>query len=709
MRDKLNGSHMPIQSQSRSASSLSMLPYIMQIAFVVMCLSVMSASGTSGTQPTWLTNPTVRTLIDTIFNQTERVDIVIGDQREGDRMEQVEYLVHGTGNISGILQHKSVRIYGQAFPEEEGCTGERSLLSARVQTDPSQKLDSLDTVDRDYDEEFELIKWDRSYETFVKIWDQNQHYGYVVLADLNVFETLMRCLLDPTGTYLIVPDSAMEFNPSKVMRLMKSVWSNQGVNRLFVLMGEIVYAFDPFRISNGTYGFLIELTDTLKIPSIPVQNFNGYPLKIDIFRSTYSDQITGKNGTKSELRGPDVVASQVFAKRLNFTAIRLPPDKDNFGVRLPNGSFNGAVGRLIRHESDIAFVGFFIKDYFSRDIEFTTGVYADELCCLVKKASRVPEYLLPITIFPPELWGLLFLAGIIFTVAWIIIRMAIQTVMSSRSGWKQTYRFAYLFNLTDEIRDAPLYHKLIQISIDTYILLLSATYIRFTRSGIERLLLFGILMVSLIITSLFQSGLSSVFVTPVYYKDISSLQQLDQSGYKIPVKYQGFMDDVFPSNYSSMMESLRNKMVLWQSNASLLAQVAQVGTISTVTRKTTLSLDNAIFITTRQLYMIPECPRTYNLAYVVPRHSVLLERINGLLLRMLNGGLINHWISAMNFNVTLNHREQIRDFEEPTLKVLTVLDMQFPFYLLVIGLGISTGVFIIELIYYRINHLPYIN
>ncbi|XP_058811294.1 uncharacterized protein LOC131676190 [Topomyia yanbarensis] len=680
---------------------------VVQTCFTLMAFAALVPGGTPETLPSRFTNPTTQSLIGAIFDQIDHVDIVIGGQDQTDQLEeQIDQLVRGTTNQSGVLQRKSVRIYGQAFPAEEGCTGERSLLSSRIH---AEALDSLETIDRDYEDEFEFIKWDRSYDTFVKIWDQNQHYGYVAFVDLNTFETLMRCLLDPTGTYLIVLDRVDEFKPDKVGRLMKSIWSNQGVYRIFVLAGDRIHTFDPFLIRNGTFGTLVELTDVSVIPTVPTQNFNGYPLRIDIFRSTYSDQIVGKNGTKSDLTGPDVVASKVFAKKLNFTAIRLPPDKDNFGVRLPNGSFNGAVGRLSRHESDVSFVGFFIKDYFSRDIEFTSGVYADELCCLVKKASRIPEYLLPVTIFPPELWGLLFLAGIVCTVAWISIRMAIQAVAASRSRWSQKYRFAYLFNLPDEIRDAPLYRKLIQICIDTYILLLSATYIRFTRSGIERLLLFGILMVSLIFTSVFQSGLSSVFVTPVYYKDINSLQQLDQSGFKIPVKYQGFMDDVFPANYSAMMESLRNKMVLRVTNESMLAQVSRIGTIATVTRKTTLSLDNAIYLSTKQLYMVPECPRTYNLAYVVPRHSVLLKRINVLLQRLLNGGLINHWISVMNYNVTLNHWEQVRNSQEPTLKVLTVLDMQFPFYLLVIGLGISTGVFVVELIYYRVNHLPFIN
>lgn len=150
------------------------------------------------------------------------------------------------------------------------------------------------------------------------------------------------------------------------------------------------------------------------------------------------------------------------------------------------------------------------------------------------------------------------------------------------------------------------------------------------------------------------------------------------------------------------MESLRNKMTFEPGDEPTLARVSRLGNIATVTRKTTLSLDNAIYLATNQLHMIPECPRTYNLAYVVPRHSVLLERINGVLLQMLNAGLINHWIAEMNYNVTLRNLEQVRKIHNGRYKVLTVVDMEFSMYLLAIGLSVSLGVFLTEQVHYLV-------
>ncbi|XP_065077554.1 uncharacterized protein LOC135700824 [Ochlerotatus camptorhynchus] len=681
---------------------------ILLIVILILILKAVSLGTNYDELPNWLTNQTIQSQIAAIFDGIDHIDLVLDDHYSNRSNQAVDHLIHRGGD-QVFMQWKTIRIYKNIRPkgDEEGCTGDRSILSAIVEVDDSLGSDELeasqlDVIDRDYEDEMSFIGWERSYESFAKIWDQNHHYGYVVLTSWSTFQASMKCLLDPVATYLVVLSSPAGFNREELSNLFSSVWIHEGVYRVFFLVGTQIYTFDPFLANGSNYGVLKELKDVTDIPSVPRSDFNGYPLRIDMFRSTYSATIVNEKENTVDFFGGDVEASREFAKALNLTPDYLPPDKDGFGFKLPNGSFNGVIGHLSRRESDIVFVGFFIKDYYSRDVEFTSGIYTDELCCLVKKASRVPEYLLPITIFPADLWGLLFLMGIICSITWIVLRAGIQAKARTGVRWAQRRRLAFLFNLSSDIRDARLYRKMIQIFVDTYIILVSGPYQRFTRSGIERLMLFGIMMVSLIFVSMFQSSLSSVFLNPVYYKDIESLQQLDESGVKIPVKYKGFMDDVFPANSSPLMDSLRDKMVYSPTSASMLDRVAHSKAISTVTRKTTLSLDNAIFMSTKQLFMVPECPRLYNLAYVMPRHSVLMEVINQVLLRMLNGGLINHWIDVMNFNVTIKNWEQMRNADEENFKILTLIDMQFPFYLLVIGLLLSGAVFVIEKVYERL-------
>lgn len=79
-------------------------------------------------------------------------------------------------------------------------------------------------------------------------------------------------------------------------------------------------------------------------------------------------------------------------------------DGSKFGFKDTNGTFTGALKSLRVRLADIAFVTFFIKDYETRSIEFSSPVYSDDLCLLVKKAGRIPQFLLPLIIFDRSLW-----------------------------------------------------------------------------------------------------------------------------------------------------------------------------------------------------------------------------------------------------------------------------------------------------------------
>lgn len=88
-------------------------------------------------------------------------------------------------------------------------------------------------------------------------------------------------------------------------------------------------------------------------------------------------------------------------------------DGAKFGFRNPNGTLTGALKSIQSRKTDIAFIGCFIKDYETRDVEFTSPIYSDELCIVVKKAGRIPSFVLPLIIFDRTLWMFLGLETIL--------------------------------------------------------------------------------------------------------------------------------------------------------------------------------------------------------------------------------------------------------------------------------------------------------
>lgn len=362
------------------------------------------------------------------------------------------------------------------------------------------------------------------------------------------------------------------------------------------------------------------------------------------------------------------------------------------------------MGSIERNQVDVVFTGYFVKDYESESSEFTATLYEDEVCVAVKKAKRIPPSLLPLVIFEELLWLSLLGAFILIFMFSSIMRYSLKRQIKrlyTYSEFPEDAEFLAnknMFNLTNHLARQSNYYQLIELFVDTLILLVSAPMRRFTRSQNERIFITSVCMFSMIFVSIYQSSLATVFIKPIYYKDINSLEQLDESGIPIVVKYVGFLTDTFPENSSRKDQSLHDKMRLYNGTTAALALV-NLTEIATITRKVTVKLDNTEYFEKKQLHLVPECPRKYNLAYVVRKHSPFLERFNSLILDIQRYGLINKWIADINFKASLKNLKLYEGQFQATTKVLTMHDLQAPFYALAAGAFTSLMVFLCELIF----------
>lgn len=443
-----------------------------------------------------------------------------------------------------------------------------------------------------------------------------------------------------------------------------------------------LWTFNPFaRSGNGSFGAL-ELYrrgmsgDSLKYELL--RNLHGYPLIVEFFESGYNIAFyRDRNVTLlQQYLGPDSVSVEVLRDKMNFTAIFQPPDKgDAFGVKLDNGTFTGCLGRMINRKSDLAITGFFIKDYLSPDVEFTSGIYQDELCLISRKASRIPQSLLPLVCFEVDLWVCLFLTMGFAGLFWSLVRQLNRRIVNERSvGWLE----------------------FLQIIVDTAMLTISAPLRKFPRINSERAFIASICLISLVFVSIFQSSLSTVFIKPIFYKDIMSLKDLAETKLLIYVKYAAMMQDMFPQGSTGVIGELHDQMRQVSTTSSIMAQLSVAGDFVTVTRRCTTHQDNAYYFSARKLHMIPECPRIYNLAYMVRTNSVYLDRVNEILLLLNNGGFHEKWIRDLNYMYAWLIRLKYGSFHEDPFKVLTMGDLQLPFYILGIGFSISAVFFVCE-------------
>lgn len=269
---------------------------VVSIALVPTVILPQMANGPEPDIPSWLTSATIQSQIAIVFDRIDNIDIVLDDHAI-DRMDQLDYLVRH-------LRGKSIRIY-QETPTSNGV--DRGGCTASV-------------PDRDYDDEYQLIRWDRTFGSFAKIWEQNEHDGYVVFGNLNVFERLVECLVGPTGTYLVLPDGKHEdqVEQDQVSRLMHDIWNRNGACRVFTLMEERIYWYNPFATEGDGYGALKELSEAVEFPEIPRNDFKGYPLRIEMFWSTYTVPMN-ESVPEVDFLGPDAEVCRALTTALNFT------------------------------------------------------------------------------------------------------------------------------------------------------------------------------------------------------------------------------------------------------------------------------------------------------------------------------------------------------------------------------------------------------
>lgn len=350
---------------------------------------------------------------------------------------------------------------------------------------------------------------------------------------------------------------------------------------------------------------------------------------------------------------------------------------------LENGTFTGSLGRIIYGEGDLVAVGFFIKDYLSDNLDFSVAMYPDQLCCVTKKAERIPSSIVPLICFQPTVWVLLLLTTFLSALTWIIIR---ELEMRNESfDWRGMRKF----------------RNYLRFLVDSGIIMVSFPMRKFPKSVSERLFLGSMCLVSLIFVSTFQSSLSTLFIKPLFYKDIETLEELSESPLKIGIKYAAMVDDLFPENSTRSINILREKMIEVQRTPNLMDRIVKGEKIVSVTRKELIYQSYGKYFLHKQVHLITDCPRTYNLAFLVQKNSVYLERINEILLHLNNGGFHMKWIRDLNFNDSWANVKKFGTYHEETFKVLTVSDLLFPIYVLATGIALSLTMILIEWLVYK--------
>lgn len=215
------------------------------------------------------------------------------------------------------------------------------------------------------------------------------------------------------------------------------LWRFRRIYKLLVFVGDKTIRYDPFRYGGSHIQYFyntscdwlcvrVDMDNFLTVNQLNEtdisdffnegerKSFERYPLKISIFKTSTMSLNKGQYG------GIDYKYLEEVSKKMNTTPI-LATAKDRHGWE-DNGVFFGALGDLVYEFADVTFNQYFVKDYLTRQIEFTAAITSDKLCVLVPKASPVPDYLVIVKTFSGGAWMLILISHFVIAMIYTTLK-----------------------------------------------------------------------------------------------------------------------------------------------------------------------------------------------------------------------------------------------------------------------------------------------
>ncbi|XP_017473246.1 PREDICTED: uncharacterized protein LOC108364168 [Rhagoletis zephyria] len=519
---------------------------------------------------------------------------------------------------------------------------------------------------------------------------QMERDSFVIVTDSQRLSDVATHFVQRAGVFFfVISDAQLPKDVTEFRNVLISIWIKYRAYKNFLLTSEGIFYFDPFDydVTYHGYGKIVPNKNTEPLERALFRDMHGYPLRVQIFKSVYARPfINMSNPSIKDVYGVDGRVAELLQQRMNFTMVLQEPDPNYFGERTRDGKYNGAIGSIIEDKIDLCLTGFFIKDYLVAEyMDFTAAVYDDKLCIYVPKAQRIPQSILPLFSVHFGVWLSFLLAAFVCCFIWCLIR--------------RINLFLNIRKCSDTPLDPSQWWQYVGIYVDTWVLWVRVNIVRYPPFNSERVFIASLCLASVIFGAIFESSLATVFIHPLYYNDINTLQELDESNLKIIYKYSSMADDLFFSNTSLLYARLNKKLVHLQNlNADVMLDIAKNGGKASVTRLTSIMLESLQFILAKQVHVIPECPKLYTISYVIPKDAPWEKAINDLLLQFCSSGLITKWINDMKTEVDIEVMTNGMNFEKSNVfKVLTVTDLQLAFYVVLLGNSLAAMSLVVEL------------
>lgn len=329
---------------------------------------------------------------------------------------------------------------------------------------------------------------------------------------------------------------------------------------------------------------------------------------------------------------------------------------------------SGSIGEIVYGRADIAFNGVFIKHYHSEDIQFTTPVHFDQVCFVVPKALTKPKWKTVFLTFDLSIWISVWFSYWIVLVVWFVIRRT---------------------------KEAHFDKLLLSVNLYRIFLMMPINRIRSTLS--ERIIVLSSVLFAFVVASSFQGSMIKFLTYETYEQDMSQIAELAESN--LPIMTASLnLKELFETDENPIMSKLLTKFLWRENNSDILGQISQKRNAAAIGRKSDMEEKIAAsYVKNNQilLHIVEECPRSYHIAYLVPKMSPYIAVFNDVINYFIEAGITNSWfIHAKPFRSLTDYHTSLKQ----TQVVFTFENVRIAFMILVSGLVLSCFVFVGEVV-----------
>lgn len=452
------------------------------------------------------------------------------------------------------------------------------------------------------------------------------------------------------------------------------VFFDSGSSRLRVL------TFNPFLADATDDGMTVvelsaERTAYAQLFWDKAANLHRSALRVSLFAEKTRAKF--RNGTL--VGGTDARLTQLMADYMNATLVLLPPtDGFDIGEFLGDGGATGSLAQVLTGAVHVSFNTRFLRlrQFVGRiQITYTNG--RDDICFMVPKAGYASNIYNIFRAFSRWVWFMTMAALVAVPLAFVL-----------------------LYRLQRETQ--PMQH----VFLSFYSWHLAQPIMRLPDNWATKVLIAFWILYCLLITSSYQGNLTSNLVLRPTLPEINTIGQLDRSQLEIMTfgRYVhlllAFMNST--TEYRRLPHIIRSVSTAAELEQLVNAHDRRYAYANKQHINAFLSRRKGNNVNNRPLYHnVLECPVPFLVAYALRIGSPYLGRINLILRRAQESGLIALWDGQAEETMG-SQRRGAGDGPVP----LTLDHMQSPFYILCFGLVVSLVGMASEMVYVRWARRP---